>query len=301
MPRSPHYVFTVPYLSKPVFDPDVMSYMVIGEELGKECDGSHKICECESCQITDETRYHHWQGYVEFKLKKLKISQAQQYLKIGKAHMELREGTKDAAITYCKKDKKYIEYGQPTTQGQRIDLEKTRELISKGESMKTIADGNFGQYCRNYRAFDRYAAMCSPPEREKVLLTVIYGNPGTGKTTKAKEIAGKIYYKKNSSHTWWDGYTDQETVILDEFTDSYDIKELLALISPGSYQHNIKGGTVWSKVTHVIIVSNFDPKDWYNHINIIQKAALLRRVTRVLHAKTPYVKADLTLPKEEVF
>lgn len=211
------------------------------------------------------------------------------------------ERTKDiqAYIQYCKKDGNFLEYGKISTQGQRNDLNDIKDKIDKGATVKEIADQNFGQWCRNYRAIDRYMTMVKKEKRQQPELIIIYGKTGTGKTTLAEQLCGDIFYKKAPQHQYWDGYIDQECIIIDEFDSGIPINELLSITSHGFHQFNIKGSTVECRAKKIVIVSNFHPDQWYPMIPKTQRDALYRRVTKLIHAKTSYINSA-SLPQEEV-
>ena len=49
---------------------------------------------------------------------------------------------------------------------------------------------------------------------------VIWGAPGIGKTSKARDLAGPeaFWLSRPAGQTaWWDGYVGQEVVVIDEF------------------------------------------------------------------------------------
>ena len=83
MSRARDYCFTSYLETEPVFEGNC-SYLAYGRKL------------------TPSTGKHHWQGYAEFKSPKT-IAACQKTLKIGKAHVEKRQGTPGEATGYCMK------------------------------------------------------------------------------------------------------------------------------------------------------------------------------------------------------
>lgn len=280
MPKNTkHLCFTFPAESGiPKYDPSVMNYMVFGFEIGKK-------------------GYPHYQGYLELK-KEMSYKDLQEIIG-GPARFAQRRGTKLQAINYCQKDGNFIEYGQTVTQGQRTELDQRRVDIENGKSMLEIAKEDFGQWCRNYKAFSLYASMCEKHEQRECEIEVIYGKPGTGKSTLAMNRYPNAY-RKSLDHFYWDGYTGQKEVIIDEFRKGLlPANVLLSLVSPAPYQLNIKGSTTWCKATKILIVSNYHPKDWYPECDEVTRAAIQRRIKKITHATTQYVSLG-TWPTEEV-
>lgn len=84
-----------------------------------------------------------------------------------------------------------------------------------------------------------------------------YGPPGTGKSLKARQEAGDDVYLK-AQNKWWDGYTGQTTVILDdldhEFKSWHNLK-----IWTDRYPcfGEIKGGQVALSYERFIVTSNY--------------------------------------------
>lgn len=84
-----------------------------------------------------------------------------------------------------------------------------------------------------------------------------YGAPGTGKSLKAREIAGEDVYLK-AQNKWWDGYTGQSTVILDDLDEEFKSWHNLKIWTD-RYPcfGEIKGGQVALSYEKFIVTSNY--------------------------------------------
>lgn len=85
----------------------------------------------------------------------------------------------------------------------------------------------------------------------------MYGEPGNGKSHFAKSLAAEsdIYYK--SQNKWWDGYTSQTVVIIEDM-DSDCLNHLLKIWTDKySAYGEVKGGTVPLNYEKLVITSNF--------------------------------------------
>lgn len=132
-------------------------------------------------------------------------------------------------------------------------------------------------------AFD-YA---TPIHRDTQVVNVYWGDTGTGKTRRVFEECVGDYYIKSSSSKWWDGYSGQPNVIIDEFTGVVGIEHMLKWLDRYPCSAEIKGGQVYLKTKSFWITSNLSPEDWYPNVCDEQKKALRRRLTNVVHYLTP--------------
>jgi len=112
-----------------------------------------------------------------------------------------------------------------------------------------------------------------------------YGDTGTGKSQYAfKDFNPETHYvlrKANGeNNVWWDGYTGQETVIIDDFTPkSYRLSYMLNLLDRYAMTIDTKGGSTQMLAKNIIITSNYNPEDLYTKEDCKEhKNALLRRI-----------------------
>lgn len=223
----------------------------------------------------------HIQGYFE-----LPKPQRFSYVKkrLPRAHYEIRKGSRTQARDYChKEDPKPFEYGiwKPDKQGMRNDLTCVKRKIDEGASEEVIADEHFNTWCRNYRAFERYRNLRN--KRKCTVKTVIWlhGPTGSGKSKHAYSLAPDAYWKPPETK-WFDGYTGESTVILDDFRYTwFSFSYLLRLLDRYPMSVENKGGsTPW--IPHTIIVTCPNaPEDAYPYTGE-DTGQLLRRITKVI-------------------
>lgn len=154
----------------------------------------------------------HLQGYVHYKNQ---VSAGHVRATIGnRAHIEIRHGTLEQAITYCKKEGSYIERGAIRVPNENrwtdiIDL-------AKQGSLKTIEE----EYPLIYFLHKKKLEELQCPELKPFTDNLQdhfewwYGPTGTGKSKKVWELYPQHYDKQLNK--WWDGYQYQDVVIIEE-------------------------------------------------------------------------------------
>ena len=112
------------------FNEKQMKYLVVGKEI---------------CPTTGK---EHWQGYVELKNAKT-FSAIKKLFKDNKLHLEERKGNALQASNYCKKDGKYIEFGELSSQGARSDLVALKDDILAGKKNAQKSGKRIQNYITN--------------------------------------------------------------------------------------------------------------------------------------------------------
>lgn len=215
----------------------------------------------------------HLQGYVE--LRQQKRLSAMKKL-IERAHWEVRRGSPDEAAMYCKKEGDYLEFGAPLAQGTRRDLEEVASLVRDGASLAEVdalAPALAVQYHRGLMAMKsrQMTDRVEPPQ-----VTWIWGGTGVGKTRMATE-RGSFYMKDGSK--WWDGYEQQERIVIDDFDGSWPFRDLLRLLDRYPYQGQTKGGYVKINSPSIIITCEYPPEKFWNGTDLKQ---VKRRLTATI-------------------
>ena len=92
---------------------------------------------------------------------------------------------------------------------------------------------------------------------------VFWGRTGTGKSKRAWDEGGLQSYPKDPRTKFWDGYSGQRTVIIDEFRGAIDIGHLLRWLDRYPVIVEIKGSSTRLVAETIYITSNLDPRMWY--------------------------------------
>ncbi len=207
-----------------------------------------------------------------------------------RAHVEKKQKTLDQAADYCKKEGDYTEFGERPLEnsgsGRRTDLETIRESIAAGITDLELADNHFGQWVFHRRSFEAYRALRhDKPRSVPSEVRVYWGDTGTGKTRRVVEAEPSLWIAPDNQLNWFDGYSGQPAVLLDDFTGCKVSKFgfLLRLLDRYAMQVPVKGGFVNWAPARIYITSNLDPRDWFLGVTGEQADALRRRFLTVTH------------------
>lgn len=242
----------------------------------------------ETCPTTQRL---HWQTYLSFKDVKT-LSAAIKYISklcITHPSVDIMRGTFQDNEKYCSKQGTLIKHGKEPHQGQRNDLVDLVGQIREGRRVDDIALENpqmFHQYGRTFSVVEDIT-MRQLFRTEMTLCDWLVGPTGSGKShTALSTYNPSTHYILPDDNGWWDGYRQQETVVIQEFRgDTMKYSQLLELIDKWPYfvrRRNREPMPFTSK--KVIITSPLTPEECYRGVlarndNIDQ---LLRRVN-VIH------------------
>jgi len=222
----------------------------------------------------------HYQGYICFN-QTMRLAAMKKINE--RAHWEGRIAkTHGAAIDYVTKADTRVEgpwfYGdQPQDRGgkggageagDKRKLEDLKVLIDEGASLTDLYEKSFALVLRNERGLKSYMALKTVRNRDWITFTTVYwGPPGTGKTKRAKYMAGPDAYwlKKPGTHqtVFFDGYDGQEDVVIDEFYGWLPHDLLQRMCDRYPLLVDTKGGAVSFKPRRIWITSNKAPWEWY--------------------------------------
>lgn len=239
-------------------------YFLAGEEHGEPTDDK-------------PDGYHHWQFF--FQLRK---DQTWGWLhkRLPGIHLEPRRGTVEQCMEYCMKDGNFTQMGQVLDrpgQGRRTDI------VLFVEDCKTQSDKDLWTHhpdcmARYTRVPQAVRNAFVEPRSWVTQLNWIFGEPGCGKTLYVQQKYPDLYSQDRSM--WWDGYSGQETVLIDELNaPDFRFDTLLKIGNKGQYKVQVKGGYVEFVAKRLFIVSNIEPQQVYHKDWPVNAAALLRRTT----------------------
>lgn len=236
-------------------------------------------------ELCPTTQKEHWQGYIEC-TKALTLGQIKKVFDDNTLHLERRIGSQGQAIEYCKKlESKVgdsIEWGFPKEQGKRTDLIYAKEEVLKGTDMLEILNTR-PSLIRYINQLQKYKALTNnTPRKWETEVTVLIGEPGSGKTRYVHDREEDLYTLiEPTSTVWFDGYEGQEAVLIDDFKGHIRYNLLLQLLDRYPMRVNTKGGTTNWCPKRVYITSNYPVNEWYKDTK-----ALKRRIKKTIRCCT---------------
>lgn len=233
----------------------------------------------------EKTGTPHLQGYVEWKRPKEWKTLKNMHPRI---HWESRQGSQEQAIKYCMKGEQThaewmaaawngpnygknadtTERGERNESGKRTDLEDVAKMVLAKAPIQEIASKHPTQYILYNKGIDRLIETQYKHRDAAPYIEWRWGPAGTGKTTEPAERHANAYYVKDGT-MWWNGYTQQEAIIIDDFDGKWPFRDLLRLMDQTPYQGQTKGGYVAVNSPYIYITCEFPPSHWWgpNSIN----------------------------------
>lgn len=248
----------------------------------------------------------HYQGLIIFKHPR--TFRGVQKILSG-AHIEPMRGTPLQAFEYATKNESRIREpvilgNVPTGQGRRMDIEDYRDLILETpisrddliiehprETFKYMRYMGELMAIREKRlAQARYKLFVDEgcPEIKKEVI-VIYGPSGTGKTSfvhrnhSEEDIYTLNFGDGTSGSLWFDGYNQENVLLLDDFYGQIRYNYLLRLLDVYALRVQSKGSYIYVNFPIIYITSNTHPSDWYQGGAVDgTKDSLMRRITKII-------------------
>jgi len=240
----------------------------------------------------------HYQGFIQLD-KQCKLRSLQNKLK---RCMYINYSINpEAAIEYCQKSEGRVagpwEHGTFIKKGARVDLSRVVSLVHEGASLKTVAANCSEQFIKYHRGIEALIKIVDDRKRSWMTnLHIYWGVSGSGKSHTAHVEAGRdAFYlpvpSKLTDKIWWNGYTGQSSIIIEDFYGTIDLPYMLKLCDKYPMQVEVKGGMVEMLARDVYITSNKPWKDWYGtaFYNCPEwEKAFERRVTSNTHFVNAY-------------
>lgn len=245
-------------------------------------------------EIGPETGTPHLQGYLLLKNRqrldtaRMLIPRGAWFARNG-THQEARDyciyGDYDEAKAESRKPivlNKIWTGGKEPASGERNDLDQVRAQALDEGMRGVVTTRNFQQI----RVAEKWLSYCEPKRNFRPNVVWIYGPTGIGKSDlahkMAEELSGDDVHVKNDADKWWDGYDAHETVIMDDFRDSWwPLTETLSLLDKFAKPVPNKGGFRQMRSKNMIITCPFHPSQMYLGTGE-EMMQLVRRTTTII-------------------
>lgn len=186
-------------------------------------------------------------------------------------HTEPMGGSLAENDAYCSKVSVLKEYGNRPAQGARGDLKQVVDDIAKGEysaDSMAISDPVF------YHMYGRTLSKAEDVALRKRFRTEMtkgiwyYGETGTGKSHSAFDgFDPETHYTKPLEDGWWDGYTGQGTLILNDYRGQLKYSEMLTLVDKWPHSVRRRNREPVPFLAHLVVVtSSLPPWEVYHGV-----------------------------------
>lgn len=272
-------------------DADVISWAVVGLEV---------------CPTTQRL---HFQGFMKLSARKrlehvVKLFPKSTFWQAPHFEMMSPKSTVEANYQYCRKirtmdpipNEHWFEVGERPA----FETAGTREKNRWKQARESALGGDVNDVEDDQIYVSFYKGLCTIAghnKRAKHLeahgadlkkhFVWVYGPPGTGKTRLFYEECAKKglrYYLKHPLNHWWDGYSDQEMVLLDDFPKTgadHMMFRLKQWLTEFPFPAEFKGGHSEIRPKNIFITSNFHWREVFAAHDERELEALERRLATV--------------------
>lgn len=239
-------------------------------------------------EVCPTTGKPHIQGYAEFPSPK----RIQTLKKLWPTmHFEKRRSSAKLASDYCKKDGKFKEFGVISRQGERSDLNTAIELISAGKTTEQVALAEPATYVKYHAGLEKLIYHQSKHRNTMPDITWYWGEAGVGKSHNATEGVPEEQVFRKHDPKWWDGYEQQECVVIDDIDpEAWNFRELLQTLDKYPKAVQVKGGFRKLNSRIINITCEHPPEKFWSGNELKQ---ILRRCKAVVEVK-PWNQALLS-------
>lgn len=254
---------------------------------------------------TGENGTLHFQGYLELDVPQ-RITGLTKHGLSG-AHLEPRRGSRDQARDYARKEETRTRGPWETGDwssggaGKRTDLSDCCAAIKRGATALEIAEDYPTQLVKYHRGLQVFRDLVNPqPVRDssqRTYVSLYLGPPGCGKTVAVTRDSGDpdgntgVYWKPNGK--WWDGYTTQSHVVLDDFSGaSLSYSDFKRAVDRNPFRIEFKGGSTELTARYFFITSCSMPDKWWNSDTV--KDFKFNEISRRIHKLLVWIPEDNT-------
>jgi len=231
---------------------------------------TYHVCGCEKAPTTG-TR--HLQGYFELQ-SEATIKQLQKWPCFAGQGVSMRTawGTAQANHKYCTKEDEYYEcFGVPTKskkgQGKRTDWEHLRELAERQAAPREFFEAEPHLAMPHVDKIGKWIQVYQPELKrtEPTRPIILYGPPGSGKSTWAQTHYPDAWEKGTRERKGWNGYDGTSDIIINDADGSwFSYSDLKNLLDRYHFVGECKyGGFVTICAKRCIFTTNYHPAKWY--------------------------------------
>ncbi len=175
-------------------------------------------------------------------------------------------------------DKKAFREGQ----GHRTDVYEAYNMLVAGDAMVDVLHHNPPAWLKSHSGFSKMEALLRmerAPAQRDVKVIWIEGPTGIGKTHAVHALEADLHVQHMThGFKYWDGYSNQEAVLIDEYSNSDKIGALLAYLDKWVVRINVKYSYRQSMWKRIYVVTNLPWDKIHPNAQREKRAALTRRI-----------------------
>lgn len=179
----------------------------------------------------------------------------------------------ERSIVYCRKGGDMVVDVDKRKPGRRTDIEGLVAALEEGGLPQ--AKRECPQVLIRYPAGAKLlVSLQDCPDRDDFRVICFIGPAGCGKSRAARTYNP---YTWTSGADWFDGYSGENTILLDDFLGSdsgLSLGLFLRIADRGKLRLPVKGGFIVARHTTLVITANTSPIGWYPKANV---GAIARR------------------------
>lgn len=181
---------------------------------------------------------------------------------------------------YCSKDMNDVFEADYRQQGKRNDIVAMTNVI-KEKGIKGVIEEMPEMFIKFHNGIEKLYSRLQEPRMFKPEVIWIYGKTGVGKTKYIFDHHEDVWIS-NKNLQWWDGYENQEVVLIDDFRKDFcTFHELLRILDRYPYDVAVKGGFRRLNSKFMYITSPYSPSETYENRTEEDINQLLRRITEI--------------------
>lgn len=203
---------------------------------------------------------------------KEKNEHGEEVINVKHCNIQSVKSPKDA-IRYCKK------YGQFITKGvcpfsDCVTTKEKNDLLKSKPLSELVEDGDVSIFkipqLAKAKQIIQNELLQNRKRDERPKVSWFYGPTGSGKTREAVRIGEENfkgdYWLSNQNGSWFDGYTGQKCVIIDDIrSNTWDFSQLLRITDRYSFRVPVKGSFVPWRPEAIIITAPGTPSEVYSN------------------------------------
>lgn len=205
------------------------------------------------------------------------------------------DGTAEENITYVTKSgAPCVRHGEPMRQGARSDLQ---EVVNQVLNGSTTTDQVVRESATTYHQYGRTLLAAQEIHLRNVrrankprAVIWLWGATGLGKSRLARLLSREsTLYEHVEDGMWWDNYTGERTVLLDDFQGHINFRTFLRLTDRYPTRVPKRSQAPFPFLADTIIVtSDRPPTDCWPSLTTSEMAQLTRRISDARHLTTAY-------------